>query len=76
MSPAANSDHFSSYSRLSDRVMPRTQREAGIEWHGWEGRIKPRLPWTSIIAITAGLLAIGIALALAAQFYTQTGAGP
>lgn len=32
--------------------MPRTQREAGIDWRGWEGRLHPQRPWLSIIAIT------------------------
>lgn len=46
-----------------DRTMPRTQREAGIEYLGWEDRLAPPLEpvWKSWLAGLLTLAAIAIA---------------
>lgn len=47
---------YGAYRRQSDRIMPRNQREAGIEYHQWEARLKPQRPWLSIVVITAAVI--------------------
>jgi hypothetical protein len=52
------------YRGPNDRIHPRTQREAGIDCHSWEDRLKPRLSWAAIAA-RATMSALGLLAAIA-----------
>lgn len=54
------------YRGPSDRIMPRNQQEAGIEYHQWENRLRPQMPWLSIIAIAAAIAGSFLLLAVCA----------
>lgn len=57
---------YGAYRGPSDRIMPRNQREAGIEYHQWEARLKPQRSWLSIIVIAAAIIGSFCFLALCA----------
>lgn len=72
MTPSAHFD-FGGYRRPTDIRMARTQREAGIEFRGWEARLNRRRSWLEIVAIGLGLAFASIAaLALLSRAHDAT----
>jgi hypothetical protein len=51
-----------SYRGGRDLRFARTQREAGLEFFAWEGRITPRLSWAGIVLRGAAALVVVVLL--------------
>lgn len=65
------------YRGPSDRIHPRTQREAGVDRFAWEKRLRPLLSWAQIGERIAAAVIAGFALAaLVFQVLALIGGSP
>lgn len=52
--------------RPKDIHTPRTQAEAGLQHHAWDGRLEPERPWLTLLGYALGGLGFWVGLILIA----------